>query len=228
MYKYACSRIIRKLWGFLGLFSQSLRKNSLQSLRFSKEISFPNCLLILHTPPSWELLFGSKTYGGSHFFVKVWSESNFDHFLNERLPRKACNVIYMPVQNSDMAFQGTLHKAWIWWEIRQYQPISSTYNNWVQAWKWAVYGVSSKVLWNTTIRGTFLLYNKHGNIGIKQPSSVVQKVKLTAKYQILGCLLVGVACPLCMWRQSQTLHSFLFSCNHPMRKGFCIELVEYH
>ena len=42
--------------------------------------AFPNRLLIFYITPSWELRSGNKTYDGSHFFVKMWSEHDFDYF----------------------------------------------------------------------------------------------------------------------------------------------------
>ena len=64
----------RKLRVILGLFSQSLRNNSSQSWCFNWAILVPNRSLI------WYITSGNHTYGGSHFFVKMGSENDFDHF----------------------------------------------------------------------------------------------------------------------------------------------------
>ena len=79
---------IRKLWGMLGLFSQSLRDDSSQNRCFNWAISFPNHSLVFYITPSWELRSGNKTYDGSHFFVKLT-------ISNWKTPRSLFKGLYL-------------------------------------------------------------------------------------------------------------------------------------
>ena len=97
----------KMLWRFACLFSQLRCKSSSQSWCLNRAFLLPNCSLRLCIVPSRELRFWSETSGGisahafltpnaacnshftggSQFFVTVWSENDFDHFLIER-PRR--------------------------------------------------------------------------------------------------------------------------------------------
>ena len=71
---------IEKLRGFLGLFLQSLakipRRIDVSIMSICSQIV---CHVVL--APSWELRCWSQNSGGPYFFVNVWSEDGFYHFL---------------------------------------------------------------------------------------------------------------------------------------------------
>ena len=71
---------IEKLWGFSGLFLQSLAKIP---RRIGVSIMSLCSQIVCHAvlAPSWELRCWSQSSGGPSFFVNVWSEDGFYHFL---------------------------------------------------------------------------------------------------------------------------------------------------
>ena len=71
-------------------FAKSLAKLVFQLGHFAP-ISFAQIAFIA---PSWKLRSGNEASGGSHFFVKVWSENEFDHFLIGR-PHRDLHVLHV-------------------------------------------------------------------------------------------------------------------------------------
>ena len=46
----------------------------------------PNPLLSYYITPSWELRSENETYGGSHLYVKVWSDNDFVPYFKPKTP----------------------------------------------------------------------------------------------------------------------------------------------